>query len=169
MEAAETGRRNKTHTMDPAAVATSRTMIVLRLAKLIDMALAEHGLTENQYRALGFIEEGEADLSEMGFRLVMKKPNVATMLDGLVKRGLVVKRARADDRRRLDLTVTEGGRAVFRAATDAAELALTGLATYGDGNPHQRLEAISLWASTVEEAAVRLRSARSAVSEAGRP
>ena len=148
---------------------TSRTMIVLRLAKLIDMALAEHGLTENQYRALGFIEEGKADLTEMGFRLVMKKPNVATLLDALVGRGLVAKRPRADDRRRLDLTVTERGRAVFRAASDAAELALTGLATYGDGDPHQRLEGISLWASTVEEAAARLRSARATPSERRRP
>lgn len=135
-------------------------MIVLRLAKLIDMALAEHGLTENQYRALGFIDEGQADLAEIGFRLVMKKPNVATLLDGLVTRGFVAKRARPNDRRRLDLKVTARGRAVFQAASDAAELALSGLATYGDGDPHQRLEGISLWASTVEEAAARLRSAR---------
>ena len=155
--------------LDADDAGTSRTMIVLRLAKLIDMALAEHGLTENQYRALGFIEEGQADLAEIGFRLVMKKPNVATLLDGLVVRGLVAKRSRADDRRRLDLTVTKRGKAVFRAASDAAELALSGLATYGDGDPRQRLEAISLWASTVEEAAARLRSARAAPSKPRRP
>lgn len=162
-------RRPRISPVDADDTGTSRTMIVLRLAKLIDMALAEHGLTENQYRALGFIEEGQADLTEMGFRLVMKKPNVATLLDGLVERGLVAKRSRADDRRRLDLAVTQRGKAVFRAASAAAELALTGLAAYGDGDPEQRLEGISLWASTVEEAAARLRSARAAPSEPRRP
>ena len=133
-------------------------MIVLRLGKLIAMALAQHDLTENQYRALGFIDEGDPDLTEMSVRLVMKKPNLTTLIDGLVARGVVERRRRADDRRRVDLTLTKRGRALLEAASDEAERALASLAQLGDGDPQARLEAISTWGSTVEEAAALLRS-----------
>lgn len=132
-------------------------MIVLRLGKRIEMVLAEHGLTPNQYRALGFIADGDPDLAEMSDRLVMKRPNLTALLQGLVDRGLVEKRRRDDDRRRVELVLSDAGRELFAAASKDADRALAALAALGGGDPERRLRALSSWGPTVEEAARRYR------------
>lgn len=137
-------------------------MIVLRLGKLIAMALARHDLTENQFRALGFIDEGDPDLTEMSTRLVTKRPNLTTLIDGLVARGLVERRRSELDRRRVDLTLTEAGQALFVAATNEADAALAAMARLADGDPRARLDALSTWGDVVEEGAALLRTALSA-------
>jgi DNA-binding MarR family transcriptional regulator len=136
-------------------------MIVLRLGKPIAMALARHDLTENQYRALGFIDEGDPDLTEMGTRLVVKRPNLTTLIDGLVARGLVERHRRELDRRRVDLTLTAAGKALFVAATDEADAALAAMARLAGGDPGRRLDALSAWGDVVEEGAALLRTALS--------
>lgn len=136
-------------------------MIVLRLGKLIAMALARLDLTENQFRALGFIDEGDPDLTEMSTRLVMKKPNLTTLIDGLVARGLVERRRSELDRRRVDLTLTESGEALYAAATGEADAALAAMARLGEGDPQERLDALSTWGEVVEAGAALLRTVRS--------
>jgi len=136
------------------------TMIVLRLAKLIAMALVEYDLTENQYRVLAFIEDGDPDLSEMSERLVMKPPNVTSLIDGLVDRDLVERTRRTDDRRRVRLRLTKAGARALEGATREAERALSGLAQLGAGSAVRRLRGIESWAPSVEEAASLLRASR---------
>jgi DNA-binding MarR family transcriptional regulator len=137
-------------------------MIVLRLGKLIAIALARHDLTENQYRTLGFIDEGNTDLAEMSVRLFMKKPNLTTLIDGLEARGLVERRRRTQDRRRVDLLLTDAGRSTYEAAAESAETDLAGMARLGDRDPTALLHSLSLWASAVEGGVALLRSERSA-------
>jgi DNA-binding MarR family transcriptional regulator len=136
------------------------TMIVLRLAKLIAMVLAEYDLTENQYRVLAFIEDGDPDLGEMSERLVMKAPNVTSLIDGLVDRGLVERTRRTDDRRRVRLLLTRAGARALDGATSEAERALAGLAELGAGSAARRLRGIESWSPSVEEAARLLRASR---------
>lgn len=137
-------------------------MIVLRLGKRIEMVLAEHGLTPNQYRALGFIAEGDPNLAEMSDRLVMKRPNLTALLDGLVERGLIEKRRRSDDRRRVELVLSKAGAELFAAASEDAERALAMLASLDGRDPERRLRALSSWGPAVEEAARRYRAIKEA-------
>lgn len=130
---------------------------MLRLAKLVAMALADHDLTDTQFRVLSFAIEGDVDMGEMCVRLVMKPPNLTAVIDGLVSRGLVERHRRPDDRRRVRLQATEAGRDLVRRATEDAERALTGLATLGTGTPSGRLDGLDAWSSAVETAAAMLR------------
>lgn len=134
------------------------TMVVLRLGKLIEMALASHDLTENQYRTLAFIRDGQADLSEMSIRLVMKRPNLTTLIGALEERGLIERRRHDHDRRRVQLTLTRDGSEVLRAASQEADRALAGLAELGEGDPQVRIDSLRAWATTIEAAAALLRS-----------
>lgn len=133
-------------------------MVVLRLAKLIEMALATHDLTANQFRALAFAQDGRADLREMSVRLVTKRPNLTKLIDGLETRGLVTRVRVPTDRRRVALSLTDDGRTVLGAASAEADRALAGLAELGTGDPQDRLDALGAWTSTVEEAASLLRA-----------
>ncbi|MEZ5323344.1 MAG: MarR family transcriptional regulator [Microthrixaceae bacterium] len=135
-----------------------RPLVVLRLGKLIAMALAGHDLTENQYRALAFIDEGDVDPAEMSVRLVMKRPNLTTLLDGLERRGLVERTRRTEDRRRIELRLTPSGSSLLDDATRSANDALTRLARLGAGPAHDRLAGLDTWAEAVEEAAAILRA-----------
>jgi DNA-binding MarR family transcriptional regulator len=135
-------------------------MIVLRLAKLVAMALAEHDLTEHQYRVLSFAAAGDADMTEMCTRLVMKPPNLSTLIDGLVARRLVERRRRHDDRRRVDLLLTSKGKRLVERATREAEDSLAGLAVLGEGTPDARMAGLDLWSTTIDEAARLLHSDR---------
>ena len=152
---------NHNHLVTPSATdppsPPTPTMIVLRLGKLIAMALARHDLTENQFRALAFIHEGDPDLAEMSVRLVTKRSNLTTLIDGLEARGLVERRRRDDDRRRVELTLTRAGLTLFRRASEEADRALVGLARLGDGDPVERMDGLGRWATTVDEAATILR------------
>lgn len=144
--------------MAPGATEPTPAMIVLRLGKLIAMALARHDLTEHQFRALAFVRDGDPSLAEMSLRLVMKRPNLTTLIDGLEERGLVVRRRRADDRRRVELALTPAGLSTFLAASEEADRALAGLALLGDGDPGRRIDALRSWATTVDAAAAILSS-----------
>jgi DNA-binding MarR family transcriptional regulator len=96
----------------------------------------------------------------MAVRLVMKRPNLTTLIDGLVVRRLVERRRPPPDRRRVDLVLTARGRKLLAAATASSERALTSLAELGGGDPRARVDALSIWGPAVEEAAALLRSTR---------
>lgn len=87
----------------------STALTIVRLSKLIEVTLADLGLTVNQYRMLTFITEGVPSVREVGQRLAMKGPNVSTLVDALVTRGLVDRSRADDDARRWHLTLTPAG------------------------------------------------------------
>jgi DNA-binding MarR family transcriptional regulator len=82
-------------------------------------------LTVPQFRALIFISQNEKpSLSAMAEHLGLSLPATSRMVEVLVKRGLVERRARRADRRCISLSLTAPGRAALRVALQAAQTAL---------------------------------------------
>jgi DNA-binding MarR family transcriptional regulator len=95
----------------------------------------------------------------LSVRLVMKPPNITTLIDGLVERGFVVRSRDADDRRRQVLALTAHGRRVLRDAERRCDDALTRLALLRPGGPPLLGAALEDWVPALDQAAVDLRAA----------
>jgi len=76
-------------------------------------------------RALGFLHANpDADLSAVADYVGLALPTMSTLVDGLVRRGLVARLAAPHDRRRLRLRLSRAGRAALRSALAAARAVL---------------------------------------------
>jgi DNA-binding MarR family transcriptional regulator len=83
-------------------------------------------LTVPQFRALVFLNHNEyASLSDMAEDLGLSLPAASRMVELLVKRGWMRRRARSSDRRCVSLSLTGRGKAVFRMARKATQVALS--------------------------------------------
>src|SRR3989449_5533355 len=88
-------------------------------------------------RALGFLDANpDADLSAIADYVGLTLPSMSTLVDGLVRRGLVVRLAAPRDRRRLRLRLTGAGRAALRSALAAAQAVLE--TRFADLSPGER-------------------------------
>jgi long-chain acyl-CoA synthetase len=93
---------------------------IARLARRVEKALGEVDLSLPQYRMLAFLSEVDSAVaSSLANRLEVSRPSITTLVDGLVARGLVERRASSDDRRRVEHRLTRRGETALRAA-DAA-------------------------------------------------
>ena len=98
------------------------------LAKSLERALAEEGLSLPQYRLLAFLSEGSAAATALAGHLAVSPPSLTALADGLVARGLVERRSDDTDRRRVAHVVTQKGLAALGDADGAVERHLTALA-----------------------------------------
>jgi DNA-binding MarR family transcriptional regulator len=93
--------------------------------RVIRKKLREHGtqlLTVPQFRTLLFIGSNKgASLSEVADHIGLTLPSMSALVDGLVTRNFVIRRAHRDDRRRVDLMLTERGETTARSARDATQ------------------------------------------------
>ena len=93
--------------------------------RVIRKKLREHGtqlLTIPQFRTLLFIGSNKgASLSEVADHIGLTLPSMSALVDGLVTRNFVIRRAHRDDRRRMDLMLTERGETTARSARDATQ------------------------------------------------
>jgi long-chain acyl-CoA synthetase len=94
---------------------------IARLARQIELAVATVDLTLPQYRVLGILGDGCEASSKLAEKLAVSRPSVTGVVDGLVTRGLVRRDHIADDRRRVDVGLTDAGRLVLAAADAAVE------------------------------------------------
>jgi len=108
---------------------SSPARVVARLAKQLDLALHELDLSLAQYRLIGNLAEGPWQASELAERLIVSRPSVTALADGLVERGLIARMGADGDRRRVMHVLTDDGRKVLDAADEAIERRL---ATFGD-------------------------------------
>jgi DNA-binding MarR family transcriptional regulator len=94
--------------------------VVPMAMRVIRKNLREHGtqlLSVPQFRTLLFISRNEgSSLSEVGDHIGLTLPSMSALVDGLVARNFVVRRTRQDDRRRVDLTLTEKGETTLHLA-----------------------------------------------------
>src|SRR6185436_202438 len=91
-----------------------------RLAKSAEMALGSVELSLAQYRVLVFLSDHDAAAaSALASRLDVTRPTITALVDGLVARGLVERRAARVDRRRVEHHLTPAGERVL-ADADAA-------------------------------------------------
>jgi len=98
------------------------------LAKQVELGLASVDLSLPQYRVLGLLDAGPAVSSALANRLAVRPPSVTAVIDGLVTRGLVDRRAVEDDRRRVSHVLTGPGRRLLAEADTAVDARLAGIA-----------------------------------------
>ena len=78
-------------------------------------------LTVPQFRTLAFVNRRKgASLSEAAEHIGLTLPSVSTLVDGLVSRGYVTRKTQPDDRRRMNLVLTDRGEATLRVAREGA-------------------------------------------------
>ncbi len=79
--------------------------------RLFRPLLAEHDLTEQQWRVLRALTavDGPVDAGELAERTFLLAPSVSRILADLVHRGLISRRADPGDRRRSLLSLTRAG------------------------------------------------------------
>ena len=83
-------------------------------------------LTVPQFRTLAYVNRREgASLSEVADHIGLTLPSMSALVDGLVTRNYVTRNTQADDRRRMELALTERGETMLRTAREGtlAELA----------------------------------------------
>lgn len=102
--------------------------IAARLAKQVERALGEVDLSLPQYRLLSNLAEGPSQASTLAERLIVSRPSVTALADGLVERGFVTREAASGDRRRVIHVLTDLGRKVVDAADETIDRRLNGLA-----------------------------------------
>jgi DNA-binding MarR family transcriptional regulator len=75
--------------------------------------IAEDELTVAQYRVLANINLGATILTELASNQGTSLPAMSKLVEGLVKRGFLIRTRRERDRRHVELTMTPKGRKTF--------------------------------------------------------
>lgn len=120
---------------------------------MVDRALDEVGLSMPQYRLMLFVGEGRAAAGALAGRLAVSRPAITTLVDGLVARGYVDRRAVEGDRRRVDHVLTEAGIAALEEADAAVERAMVQLADHLPVAKRKRaVEGLELWIHALDAA-----------------
>lgn len=125
--------------------------VAARLAKVVERALTDLDLSLAQYRLLGNLAEGPSLASTLAERLIVSRPSITALADGLVERGLVTREGEAADRRRVMHLLTPGGREVLNAADTAIEARLDTLA-YELSEPERRraFKGLDAWGKALD-------------------
>src|SRR3989442_5852316 len=98
------------------------TLLVTRLVTPEMRRLRPKQLSLSHMRALGVLDaKPDADLSAIADYVGLTLPSMSTVLDRLVRRGLVVRLAAPRDRRRLRLRLTGAGPPALPSALPAAQ------------------------------------------------
>jgi long-chain acyl-CoA synthetase len=92
-----------------------------RVARQIELAVATVSLTLAQYRVMAILGDGCEAASVLAEKLAVSRPSITGVVDGLVTRGLVRRDHTEDDRRRIDVGLTDAGRALLSQADAAVE------------------------------------------------
>jgi len=112
----------------PTAVLGSYGRVAAWLSKRVEVALSTVDLTVPQFRVLGLLAEGSSAASGLADRLAVRRPSITALMDGLVARGLVVRRQEDSDRRRVELRLTKEGERTLAAADRAVDDYLVSIA-----------------------------------------
>ncbi len=108
--------------MIDAELMTSAVRGVTRLSRTVEKVVAEYQLSLSQFRILDRLMDGVVGGRVLADWLAVKPPSITTLVDGLVRRGLVTRGVDPSDRRHVRHAVTPEGERLH-AAID------TGIAT----------------------------------------
>ena len=114
---------------------------------------ADVGLTTAQLFALQQIAAHPgASINDLARRTFTHQSSVSVVIGRLVDRGLVAKSASPNDRRRVTLKLTEGGRRLLkRSPAPAQEQLIAGLASLGDHERRSLAASLATVASTMTD------------------
>lgn len=118
--------------------------IAARLARQVELGLAGLDLSLPQYRVMMLLANQSAGASALADHLAVSRPSITSVVDGLVARDLVVRRADPSDRRRVKHSLTPAGKRLLRAADDSVDRRLEDIASYLDDRAGPELAAAGL-------------------------
>ncbi|HZQ05576.1 MAG TPA: MarR family winged helix-turn-helix transcriptional regulator [Anaerolineae bacterium] len=106
---------------------------VVEVVPLVMRSIREHmrkhrqsDLTVTQFRTLGFIDRNAgASLSDVADHIGLALPSMSKLIDGLVRRKLVVREFDTIDRRRVTLSLTARGRSILETARSETRAVMT--------------------------------------------
>ncbi len=102
--------------------------LIMRVIRAEMRRYASPELSVPQFRTLALLgRQPGASLSAAAEHIGLTLPAMSHLVDGLVTRGLVARRASAADRRRVRLTLTPAGRNVLGAARRSTQAGLASL------------------------------------------
>ena len=90
-------------------------------------ALKPFNLTHAQLNALHVLFENEPEAvspSELKRKILVNNPDITRLLDRLVKKGYVVRETCSENRRKIDISLTNSGRKLFQKAHLSAKQSL---------------------------------------------
>ena len=84
--------------------------------------LAAHGLSEQQWRIVrALIEAENLEIGELAEECRIHPASLSRMLPNLARAGLISRKSRKDDQRRVVISITPRGRALFRSVAPESE------------------------------------------------
>lgn len=126
--------------------------IAARLAKVVERSLTGLDLSLAQYRLLGNLADGPSQASTLAERLIVSRPSITALADGLVERGLVTREGAEADRRRVMHVLTEAGRRMLADADSAIEQRLETLAgELVEQDGRRAFKGLELWGRALDE------------------
>ena len=90
----------------------------------VKKALSPHNLTHAQLNALYILMENDPEpvsASELKKKILVSNPDVTRLLDRLVKKGYVLRETCPENRRKIDISLTDPGRKLFVEAHHSAK------------------------------------------------
>lgn len=93
----------------------------------VKKALKPFDLTHAQLNVLYILFESHPDpvsANELKKKMLVSNPDVTRLLDRLVKKGYVLRKTCPENRRKIDISLTESGSEFFKRAHESAKLAL---------------------------------------------
>ncbi|QDV68911.1 Transcriptional regulator SlyA [Rosistilla carotiformis] len=87
-----------------------------------EQLFSQHDLSPQQYNALRLLQQVAPDgmqTMELGRRLISRAPDTTRMLDRLEKRGLIQRTRRAENRRVVEIGLTDHGHALLTQLAEA--------------------------------------------------
>lgn len=93
----------------------------------VKKALSPHNLTHAQLNALYILFENDPDpvsANELKKKILVSNPDVTRLLDRLVKKGFVIRETCPENRRKIDISLTDPGRKLFVEAHHSAKQSL---------------------------------------------
>jgi DNA-binding MarR family transcriptional regulator len=136
---------------------------IARLARQLEHGLGSVDLTLPQYRVLALLADGSAASSHLAERLAVSPPSVTGVVDGLVARGLVIRKPHPTDRRRLDLDLTPEGRTLLVEADESVNARLDAIAAHLDrSDARTAMTSLKAWHTGLDGYRDAVREAKSA-------
>jgi long-chain acyl-CoA synthetase len=125
--------------------------VAARLSKQVERGLVDVHLSLAQYRVLANLSEGPSAASELAERLIVSRPSVTAIADGLVERGLVERRAEPNDRRAVIHLLTDHGFEVLASADEAIERRLYTIAgTVSEADRRKAFAGLHAWRKALD-------------------
>jgi long-chain acyl-CoA synthetase len=125
--------------------------VAARLAKVVERAMHDLDLSLAQYRLMGNLADGPSQASTLAERLIVSRPSVTALVDGLVERGLVTRKGAEGDRRRVMHGLTPAGQKILKAADAAIERRLENLAEeLSDPDRARAFKGLDAWGKALD-------------------